>query len=716
MVNKMRKSEFRLWSTALLAAAALSLSACGGHHGSSFAGAATGTPGSGSPGGGGSTQAVAALTVVSGATSIPSDGSTNATITAYALDANHALIQGASVAFTATSGGVGPPAVVTDASGAAQTTLSTAGDPTLRTITVTATVGGQSATVKVQVVAAASGTSVQLGSGAGANFQPDVIGISNASLSAGGSTTLTVALVQSDGTLYTQSTPINFSSNCIASGTAATYPVGSTAPATSVTTTTGVATITYVAKGCAGADIITATATVGSTGLSAEGVVTVAQASIGSLVFVSATPTNIALKGMGVSGRPESATVIFQVLDTAGGPRQGATVNFALDTTVGGISLQPASATAISDAQGNAQIVVNAGTVSTAVRVTASTTLPDSTVISTQSSELTITTGIPTANNFSMAIECANIEGLTYDGATTTVTASMSDRFQNPVPDGTAVTFHAKAGSIGSQCTTATSGGVGGVCSVTYRSQGQRPTGVNVNSQSVNGLVPLLATAIGEESFIDTNGNGYLDTGEKYFSIGEPFENDAWLFSGGAPQYSSTDPTGSDWYYDFLDKGVYQPADSLFHGVLCNAGADCGTPDSWGIGATGTIILSGTNPTITNADGSPASITAMTAGGAGETLTLWIRDANGNVMPGQTTISASATGSAAVTVTPSSTITVPCYNPSSDYYPGVETNGLTTFSWGLTPPSSAGSGYVQISVTTPTTKTNTLLDIPYTVN
>ena len=53
---------------------------------------------------------------------------------------------------------------------------------------------------------------------------PGVIGISNPSLSAGGSTTLTVSLVQSDGTLYTQRPTIIFNSNCVAAGTAKIQP------------------------------------------------------------------------------------------------------------------------------------------------------------------------------------------------------------------------------------------------------------------------------------------------------------------------------------------------------------------------------------------------------------------------------------------------------------------------------------------------------------
>ena len=98
---------------------------------------------------------VAALTVVSSAPSIPSDGSATSTIVAIALDANNLLMQGVPVSFAATSGGLAVTQGFTDASGQAVATLSTAGDSTSRSITVTATVGPRSATTVVTVAQAA---------------------------------------------------------------------------------------------------------------------------------------------------------------------------------------------------------------------------------------------------------------------------------------------------------------------------------------------------------------------------------------------------------------------------------------------------------------------------------------------------------------------------------------------------------------------------------
>jgi hypothetical protein len=271
----------------------------------------------------GSSSPVAAVTLTTSAASIPSDGSASATITALVRDASNNLIPNVPVVFSASSGGIAPVGnSTTDASGAATAVLSTAGDPTIRTITVSAKVGTLTATVAVPVVAGTGSVTVQMGAdtGTGGAFVAGTIAASNASLSAGGSTSLQVVLQQSDGTLYTQSATITFSSPCAAKSFANLTP--------SVTTTTGVATANYVASGCNGPDIVTATATVGGHSLSATVTLTVAAASIGSIVFVSATPTIISLKGIASSTIPQSSTVIFKVLDQSRNPRPGATVNF----------------------------------------------------------------------------------------------------------------------------------------------------------------------------------------------------------------------------------------------------------------------------------------------------------------------------------------------------------------------------------------------------
>ena len=220
---------------------------------------------------------------------IPSDGSASATITAFVRDANNNLLPGVVVTFAASSGGMSGSPATTNASGTATADLVTAGDSSLRTITVTAAAGSLSAQVGVQVVAATSTGAVQMGTGSGASFQPGIIGIASSNLTAGGSTTLTISIVQSGGILYTGSATVVFNSACIAAGRAQIRQNGVAVP--SVTTTTGIVTVTYAATGCSGSDVITATSTVNGSNLSATGTVTVAAASAGSIEFVTAAPT-----------------------------------------------------------------------------------------------------------------------------------------------------------------------------------------------------------------------------------------------------------------------------------------------------------------------------------------------------------------------------------------------------------------------------------------
>ncbi len=641
------------------------LAGCGGGEDNAFGNPATG----GGPGG---TPTPASLTVVTSAPTIPSDGSATASITAFVRDASNALIPNVTVTFEASSGGVAPATARSDASGEARTTLSTAGDPALRTITVTARAGGLTNFVNVQVVPSASSNIVRMGSGSGAGFVQGVLQIATPSLAAGGTTSVSANLVNADGSLYTQPVTVTFNSPCVAAGTAQIQP------AATATTSSGLVTVTYAARGCSGPDTITASATVGGQSLSATGTVTVAPAAVGSIAFVSATPTNIALSGTGDARRPESSTVVFEVRDSTGGPVPNAAVSFTLNTSVGGISITPTSA--VSDAQGRVQTVVSAGTVATSVNVTATVTsvTPN---ISTQSSQLTVTTGIPTAGSFSLSAQCFNIEGRDFDGVTTAITARLGDRFQNPVPDGTAVTFTAEGGNVQSQCTTTTTATEGGVCTVNLRSSEPRPP---------NGRITVLAKAIGEESFVDANGNGAFDNGETFTDQAEPFRDDN---EDGAYQ------VGED-FFDFNNNQTRDGPDGLFNGVLCNdTTGRCGGPAtrSAGIGRSLVVIFSGSTPLLSRPDGTPLPATFAVGGtNSAANLTVWVRDINGNPMPSGTTVTLAASGAGLGIANPSS-YTVPCSNIAS----GALAGGVTIFPFTVTSGTSVGQGVLTLTITTP---------------
>lgn len=466
---------------------------------------------------------------------------------------------------------------------------------------------------------------VEMGSTTGGTFQEDIVGISNANLSAGGSTSLSVRIQTTEGAAYTESVTVNFSSDCQSAGFAEIEEPN-------LTTTTGTATTTYIAKGCSGSDTITARASANGQALTATGSLTVAPAEFGSIEFVSATPNNIGLKGTGGTDRSETSTVVFRMLDATGGPVPQQEASFALSTDVGGITLSTTSGE--SDSNGRVQTVVKSGTRATTVRVIATAVGEN---ISTQSDQLTITTGIPDQDSFSLSATELNPESWNVDGIEVGVTARLADRFNNPVPDGTAVQFEVEGASIGSQCTT-----VNGACSVTWVSQDPRPSS-GVLFEKGNGRVTIMATATGEESFIDANGNGIRDDAETFDDIAEIFRDDN---EDGTRQ-------STEEFFDFNNNGSWNDADGEFTGVLCD-GAGCSGESTRGIGKNLVITMSHgagfwdsqvrdtdyTTVLGTSLADATAALPTVPVGGY---ACFKVFDLNGNPLPAGTTISLEAT-------------------------------------------------------------------------
>ncbi|MBA6296765.1 hypothetical protein [Colwellia sp. MB02u-9] len=249
-----------------------------------------------------------------------------------------------------------------------------------------------------------------------------------------------------------------------------------------VATIAGIAQSTYLAQGCQGPDIVTATANAGGTVLSATGTVTISSPDSGSIEFISATPENISLKGV---GGIESSTVAFKVRDTNGNVVANKDVDFSLNTEVGGIGWSPKFAK--TDSNGLVQTVVNSGTVHTSVRVRAE--LNEDASIFTQSNLLVISTGIPDQDSFSLSASVFNPEAWNIDGTEVTITARLADAFNNPAPDGTAVAFTTEGGAIENSCVTTK-----GVCSVIWTSQNVRPAGQELGEAN-NGPTLIQSTA-----------------------------------------------------------------------------------------------------------------------------------------------------------------------------------------------------------------------------
>jgi hypothetical protein len=520
------------------------------------------------------------------------------------------------------------------------------------------------------------GVSIAMGSGSGAAFQDGVIAVSQATLQAGGSASLTVNFVDTlnaNSPAVGADITVNFASTCT--------PLLANIVESSITTTTGTATATYSATGCSGDDTITATALVDDVVLTASGTVNVAAATVGSIQFVSANPDNIGLLGTGGVGRQETSTVRFAVTDSTGGPVSGATVDFTLNTNIGGINLTPTSAT--SDANGEVQTVVSAGSVATSVRVTA-TVNPSSPVIAAQSDQLTITTGIPDNDSVSLSMECVNIEGWNLDGITTRVTVRMSDRYNNPVPDGTAVTLHAEGGQVGGSCQTATTLLNGaGVCSVTFVSSDPRD---NPTIATGDGRVSILATAIGEESFVDADSDGIFNNADSPLEIGEPFRDDN--------ENGTVEPALNEVFADFNSNGLPDgPAHAdyvNFNGLLCDSmTALCSPNETLFVSDSGVIVMSASSALILDDVGGAVNV----AGPSVATVNVTVGDNKGNgsisqPMAGGTTVEAETSNGSIV-------------GPDSYTVPCSANNGPLVYSFSVEGDTTPSGGVMTITVTSP---------------
>ena len=491
----------------------------------------------------------------------------------------------------------------------------------------------------------------KIGFGSGSSFVEGTIGVGNGNLSPGGTTNLTINIVSSTDTLVTTPVEVIFNSRCYAAEEA-TLSAGGTST-NKVTTEIGQATISYKAAGCVGDDEITATAIIDEVAKSARITINVAQDTVQSISFVDATPDKIFLKD---SGGAQTSTVRFLVKGTTGSPLKNIPLDFTLSTQLGGIALTESTTT--TDTSGHATTVVQAGTIPTAVEVIATDAESG---VTARSNKLSIGTGMPDQNSFSIAADRFNPPGWEYDGEEVNLTVRLADAFNNPPVDGTSVQFITEGGAIDPNCTT-----INGSCSVKWKSQEPRPS---------NGRVTIYAYTVGNESFEDADGDGLYTQGVDIFSS----TTDGGNCEPNVPlQTASATPDGNDApcddlgeayldknedgqyqlgedYRDFNVNGVRNPENGIYNGVLCiTEGTGC-TKSPVHIRQDIVLSMSSEQPLTQEGRllGQPESIEM----GANETarFTVTLADKNGNAMPVGTTVSLSTSTASDVTINQSMT-------------------------------------------------------------
>lgn len=493
-------------------------------------------------------------------------------------------------------------------------------------------------------------TVVRFGSFTSGTFTAGAIASNKTALEAGQSATLSVSFVDQNTNLVTDDASILFTSTCIASGLSEVTPA-------IINNTTGTVSVTYTARGCSGQDTISAQTALDGTTYGASVQITTTPAPLGSISFASATPAIIGIKGSGAI--PEQSVVSFLVTDATGNPVPNQDVTFTLNNTSGGITLS--NTTDTSNASGIASTTVASGTVATSVRVTA-TAIRDAITSSAQSSALAITTGIPDHDSFSLSATTLNIEGYDYDGITTTLTLRAADRFNNPVPDGTAIAFQAEGASVQGSCVTSA-----GACSVELTSQRPRPA---------DGRVTVLASGIGEESFTDSNpSNGRFDDAETFIDLPEAFRDDN---ENGVRD--SNEP-----YVNFDDdvNETYDAASGLYEGLLCKGPSAC-NPDQTTVTLSQNIVivLSGssffidTQPGLIDLDSGIVNITVN------------VVDAQGQVPPAGSIIEVSTSQGS-------------IEGDSSFTQLSTNAAGPSSFFFRVKPGDEAGNGTFTVKVTTP---------------
>jgi hypothetical protein len=374
--------------------------------------------------------------------------------------------------------------------------------------------------------------------------------------------------------------------------------VGSISPSNgqALTDSDGNANFRLIGDGTTGAGLLTATFT-DSDGNIYEDVTSVSMEAKDlpenklRLLFVSAAPTTIAIKGSGGgAGTQETAIVSYQVLDSEGAGVAGASVQFTLTTDLGGVALETATDT--TDAQGIVRAVVESGTLPTPVRVKACLTndCNDPSYPLVLSDTLTIAVGVPVASRYNIykspTIACTGATDTA--GTVCTLEIAAFDRTGNPVVDGTVANVVSSCGGVGQSGDDGSTGSCVfgaesfGRCIVEWVAPENM---VSPTECPDNSAVRVLAYTLGEEDFIDKNGDGYftsdkIDPDKHEFQPDKDDKGEAFLDLNDDDKLEAPESFFVDWNNSGMrepNTGLKSdPLSTLYNGTACvTTGTDC---------------------------------------------------------------------------------------------------------------------------------------------
>ena len=381
-------------------------------------------------------------------------------------------------------------------------------------------------------------------------------------------------------------------------------------------------------------------------------IVIVNPALAGSLKFITATPAVINILG----GSITDSAVSFMVLNQVGAPMADQPVTFTLNGPTGA-TLDTGGGTtssASTDSDGLVTTYLHAGAVAGPVRILASTVVdpgPPAVTLNASSGAISIGGGLPSMRFLSPSVTKFNVDGLSCDGVTDTISLRLADRFGNyNIVVGTSVSFATAYGAIDTSNVTDAMGATSSI----WRSQ---------NPRSATGIVPILVFTTGEENFVDTNGNGNYDTGVDTFTsaddLPEPFidnnDNDTWeageLFFDW-PSYvppvspNAVNPNG---VYDqgtgipFFGNGVWDAKIPIFENVtIWMTGPPIPGPTRSRIECCDPAV----NPTCLSTDPHVTGNITI-ASGMSTVCYVYGSDTNGNALIGGTTVSLTSAQTAA---------------------------------------------------------------------